>query len=369
MSTDQLRTVATGVKANPLATLQGYFTTHRKQLEAALPAHLKADRMARLALTSMSQNPKLMECDPKSVFGSVITASQLGLEIGVLGQGYLVPYKKTCQFIPGWQGLVDLVSRAGRATVWTGAVFQGDAFDYQLGDSPFARHKPSGEDDPRLLTHVYAIGRVNGSEWPVIEVWPIARVWKHRDRYNKVGSSHYSYGNEEMYARKVVLLQVLKYVPKSIELQNAMTVNEAHEAGQSTIIDGDFVKVDDEDQEQPTEGAVVATVEPKPSPQASVGTAGRSSPPPPPPTSPPAGAAATPAKAEQQAPAAKSKGTAKARDDFMARMKEAKDIPGLTAIAQESSTLEWSDAMFSALNDTYFDCEAALQPKGEAVKA
>jgi recombination protein RecT len=114
-------------------------------------------------------------------------------------------------------------------------VFQGDEFDYALGDSPFVKHKPSGESDPDLLTHVYAIGRVKGSEWPVIEVWPIARVKKHRDRYNKVGNRHYSHQNWEMYARKVVLLQVIKYMPASADLAAAVALNDAAEVGHQNL--------------------------------------------------------------------------------------------------------------------------------------
>ena len=235
-----------GKPVNSVATVSKYFEQYKAQLTAALPKHLTADRMSRLALTALSQNKALAECDPKSLFGSVIIASQLGLEIGVLGQGYLVPYKGKATFIPGWQGLVDLVSRAGRATVWTGGVFEGDKFEFQLGDSPFIKHVPMGEDDPRLLTHVYSVGRVNGSPMPVIEVWPIKRVLKHRDKYNKVGLQHYSHNHWEMYARKVVLLQVIKYLPKSVELSNALKTEIAYEEGKEMVLDGEFMNLGDD---------------------------------------------------------------------------------------------------------------------------
>ena len=109
-------------------------------------------------------------------------------------------------------------SSAGRASIWTGAVFEGDEFDYALGDRPFVTHKPGGEDDPKKLTHVYCVGRIKGAEWPVIDVWTASKVEKHRDRYNRQGNKHYSYRNWEMYARKVVLLQVIKYMPASTEI-------------------------------------------------------------------------------------------------------------------------------------------------------
>lgn len=229
--------------SSAVASFSRFMDSFKSQMALALPKHLTADRMARLALSAFSSNPKLQACEPRTIAASIMTASTLGLEPGVNGQGFLVPYGRTCTFVPGWKGLVDIANRSGRATVWTGAVFQGDDFDYALGHNPFVHHRPGEEDDPEMLTHVYAIGRVKGSDWPVIEVWPIGKVWKHRNQYNKVGNNHYSYRDPEMYARKVPLLQVLKYMPSSIELANALTAATAAEQGRGTVIDGDFVTV------------------------------------------------------------------------------------------------------------------------------
>lgn len=240
---------------SPASTINHYFSQHKAQLLAALPKHMTPDRMARLAMTAFSQSLELQKCDPKSIFASVIVASQLGLEPGVNGHGYLIPYGKTCTFIPGWRGLVDLVSRSGRATVWTGAVFRGDHFEFQLGTDQFIKHVPCGEDDVNLLTHVYAVGKVNGAELPVIEVWPMSKVIRHRDRHNKVGQKHYSFKYLEMYARKVCLLQVLKYMPMSIELSSAIAVQNNAEDGKATdYINGEFVTLDDtQETDAPTE--------------------------------------------------------------------------------------------------------------------
>lgn len=246
MSNESLKTALAekSKEPSPMQNFNSFLLKKKDQLAAALPKHITSDRMIRIVMTNVQKAPKLLQCSMESVWGSIITASQLGLEPGVLGQGYLIPYKGICTFVPGWQGLVDLASRSGRCAVWTGAVFEGDAFDWSLGDDPYIKHQPCGEDDPRLITHVYAVGRVKGSDWPVIEVWSYDRVWRHRDKYNKVGTDHYSYKNEEMYARKVVLLQVLKYMPKSIELTAALTADTAAESGQSSFIDGDYSVVD-----------------------------------------------------------------------------------------------------------------------------
>lgn len=247
MTVANLKAAATGqVAVSPVAKFSNFLDKLKPQLTMALPKHMNADRMARLALTAFSTTPALQQCTPQSIAACIMTAAQLGLEPGIGGQGYLIPYKNTCTFVPGWKGLVDLVSRSGRATVWTGAVFEGDEFDYQLGDAPFCRHRPG--DNEGKFTHVYAIGRVKDAQMPVIEVWSRGKVEKHLKQYNKVGERHYAKASEnnfEMYARKVALLQVLKYMPSSIELHNAVEVSHAAEEGRGAVIEGDFVTVQD----------------------------------------------------------------------------------------------------------------------------
>ena len=220
------------------ADLMRFLETGKGAVAMALPKHLNPDRMLRLAVTCFSTTPALRNCTGQSILASIVVASQLGLEPGVAGQAYLIPYGPNCTLVPGWQGLVGLLNNSGRATAWTGAVFEGDVFDFQLGSAPRCVHIP-GENfgDPEKLKWVYACGKVNGSEQPVIEAWPMTRVWKHRDRFNKVGQKHYSYQHPEMYARKVVLLQVLKYMPRSIELNNAITAANAAEEGRTTKVE------------------------------------------------------------------------------------------------------------------------------------
>lgn len=244
--TEGLKAKITGAAVSPTVQFSNFLEKLKPQLALALPKHMNADRMARLALTQFSVSPDLQACTPQSIAGSIMTAAQLGLEPGINGQGYLIPYKGTCTFVPGWKGLVDLVARSGRATVWTGIVYPGDKFEYQLGDSPFCRHIPGdglGEDFPEF-THVYALGRVRDASMAVIEVWTRAKVKKHLKQFNKVGPRHYALKDEnnlEMYARKVALLQVLKYMPSSIEIATALDVSAAADDGRQVTIEHGIV--------------------------------------------------------------------------------------------------------------------------------
>lgn len=240
----------------------------KPQMQLALPKHLNSERMARLVLSQYSASTNLQKCDAPSVAQSILQACALGLEPGVGGQGWLIPYYDTkakrhrCQFVPGWRGLVDIAQRSGRASVWTEAVRESDEFSFGLGARPHLEHV-RGEEDDSPITHFYAVGWVRDAQWPIIEVWSIGKVRNHLNKFNKVGEKHYALkdaNNFEMYGRKVALLQCLKYLPCSIEMSNAMAVSNAVDQGRDAnmTIDGDFAFVaddyDDDDQRDSSSG-------------------------------------------------------------------------------------------------------------------
>ena len=247
MTTADLKAVATGEKKqSPVAAFSNFMDKLKPQMALALPKHLTADRMTRLALTAFSTSEPLQRCTTKSIAASIMTAGQLGLEPGVNGAGFLVPYGTTCTFVPGWKGLVDLVSRSGRGTVFTGVIFKDQEYTFIDGAKrDLIIHNETDLDDPEDITHAYAIGWVKDATMPIIELWRVSKIKKHRDNYNKQGQKHYSFRDWEMYARKVPLLQVIKYMPCSIEVANAVALSEAADRGRGAVIEGGFVVEED----------------------------------------------------------------------------------------------------------------------------
>lgn len=227
---------------SPVAQLGNFMDKLKGQLALALPKHLTADRMSRLALTAFSTSQQLQRCNHQSIAASIMTAAQLGLEPGVNGAGFLIPYGTTCTFVPGWKGLVDLVARSGRGTVYTGVIFKDQNYTFTDGARrDLVIHNETELDDASDITHAFAIGWVQGANMPVIELWTVGKITKHRDKYNKVGKKHYSYRDWEMYCRKIPLLQVLKYMPCSVEVSNAIAVSHAAEQGRGATIENGIV--------------------------------------------------------------------------------------------------------------------------------
>src|SRR4051812_13911554 len=112
MSTPTAPTQVATVK--PPIGLQALLEEHKGLIAAALPRHMTPERMIRVALTAIKSNPTLMKCDALSVAACIVQASILGLEpVSFLGEAYLIPFKNkdgsySCQFIPGYQGLIKL---------------------------------------------------------------------------------------------------------------------------------------------------------------------------------------------------------------------------------------------------------------------
>lgn len=257
MTTQTLKAVTSGQVTKP-TTFPAMLEAYKGEIARALPKHLSPDRLARIALTEFRKNPKLGECDPRSVFAAVIQASQLGLEPGLMGQAYLIPYKTECQLIPGYQGLIDLVRRTGMVKrIEAHVVRDEDVFTYRTGMSTTLEHEPALDGDPGELRLAYAVAEFTDGGYHV-EVMTRAQIETIRDRsqgyqmskrYGRPGP--WDTDTEEMW-RKTVIRRICKYLPKSAELATALALDDtaAHGAQHLTTndaIEGTWVPTVDED--------------------------------------------------------------------------------------------------------------------------
>ena len=76
-------------KAKPIEEL---IQKSLNELGKAVPSCMNAERLVRIALTTIRLNPKLTECTPESFLGALFQSAQLGLEPNVEGQAYILPY-------------------------------------------------------------------------------------------------------------------------------------------------------------------------------------------------------------------------------------------------------------------------------------
>lgn len=228
----------------------------KAEIEVAVPATvakwLTPDRMGRIAMTEFRKNQALAKCEPRSVVGAIVQAAQIGLEPGgALGHCYLVPYGQTCQLIIGYRGMIDLARRSGQIeqiNAW--AVRHGDLFEYSFGLDPDIKHVPDDSIEPAGngtdITHVYAVAKLKGGGLQ-FEVMTRAKVEQIRSQ-SKAGNSGPWKTHWEAMAKKTVVRQLFKMLPVSLDIQQAVGLDELADVGKQqneAAIDVEFDVVDD----------------------------------------------------------------------------------------------------------------------------
>lgn len=215
---------------NKIATVQNLLDKLQPQLMKALPKHLSPERMTRIALTELRKIPQLAECDPTSFCGSIMMCAQLGLEPGgALGHIYLIPYGKQVQVILGYRGMIELARRSGQiVSLSAHEVYENDTFEFSYGLEEKLRHVPNMKERGAMIA-VYAVAHLVGGGHQ-IEVMSKEDVDKIRARSKTSGKGPWVSDYEEM-AKKTVLRKLFKYLPVSIEIQRAASMDEQSEIG------------------------------------------------------------------------------------------------------------------------------------------
>jgi recombination protein RecT len=268
MTSQALKAAATGIatksdKPKDLFELINNPNT-KAQIALALPRHMTADRLARIAMTELRRIPKLQQCDPMSFLGAVMQCSQLGLEPGgALGHVYILPFEKRAkqgnqwvtvsteaQVIIGYRGMIDLARRSGQIiSIEARAVYEGDTFDVTLGLNSNITHKPDwnnpNRDNPAKLIFVYAVAKLKDGGIQ-FDVMSRSEVEATRARSKAATSGPWVTDYVAM-ALKTVCRRLFKWLPVSIEVQRAVGLDEQAERGEgqnnASVIDVNMTEV------------------------------------------------------------------------------------------------------------------------------
>lgn len=187
-----------------------------KQFATALPKHINTDRFVRIAITTIRQNPKLAQCSQESLLGALMISAQLGLEPGELGQCYLIPYGRECQFQIGYKGMIELLRRSGQLKdIYAYSVYENDEFEIIYGLHRDLKHKPNLQDRGNFIG-CYCVA-VLKDDVIAFEYMTKKEIEAHGKKFSK------TYGNGpwktdfEAMAHKTVVKKLLKWLPVSVE--------------------------------------------------------------------------------------------------------------------------------------------------------
>ncbi|MBJ8106035.1 MULTISPECIES: recombination protein RecT [Bacillus cereus group] len=255
---NQLANRKANAPATPDQLVEGYMKKMAPRFAEVLPKHMSMERMSRIALTTIRTNPKLLECDVPSLMGAVMQAVQLGLEPGLLGHCYLLPFKNKkqkkmeVQFIIGYKGMIDLARRSGHIqSIYAHAVYENDEFEYELGLHPRLKHKPSfGERGAFIGAYAVAHFKDGGHQ---MEFMPKSEIEKRRQRSAAANSSYSPWTSDyDEMAKKTVVRYMFKYLPISIEVQSQAQHDEV--VRKDITEEPEFIEADPIEVELSTEG-------------------------------------------------------------------------------------------------------------------
>ena len=246
-------------------------------ITAALPRHMDGEKFAKIALTAINKNPKLLECTRESLMLAMLQSAALGLEPNGR-DAHLIPYGNVCQFQLDYKGIVQLVRRSGEiADIHCDVVRRGDLFTYKFGK--VVDHVPwflrDDAKKPATAGEIYAIySRVEmkdgGIACDVMSVEEVNQIrdgrsqgYKSAKKYNKSHPWDYEEqgGSYCEMAKKTVFKRHSKWLPISSELAEALTKED--EADDALVIDAAEIG----------ESVEAAANRPKPPPRAKKGVA------------------------------------------------------------------------------------------------
>lgn len=219
------------------ATIKDQIKQMQSQFALAMPRGMEAAQLVRDAITVISANPKLAQCDPTSVLGSLMTCAQLGLRPNVLGQAYVLPRWSSkargfeASFQIGYQGLIELAYRTGRIqSLIAREVHENDHFDVDYGTADSLIHKPLLTGDRGPVIAYYAVVKYE-PQGQAFLVASRSDIEKHRDKFasarTKEGKIFGPWVDHfDSMALKTVVLMLAKWMPKSTEFAGAISADE-----------------------------------------------------------------------------------------------------------------------------------------------
>jgi phage RecT family recombinase len=187
------------------------------RIKPFLPKGVSYERVVAAAIMAGKNNPAILRCKPESIITAVAKITQWGLEIGETA--HLVPFGDICTPIADYKGLAQLMVASGAVRhVEAVCVYEGDEFHMERGTNASIRHIPTHQSTRGAMTGCYVILRLpfQNSAFDYMSVEDIDAIRQARSKQWKSGPL------PAWYAKKTVVRQVAKMIPKDPRLAQAM---------------------------------------------------------------------------------------------------------------------------------------------------
>lgn len=202
----------------------------------------KAPGFISSVISAVNGNTMLQTADPQSILNSAVIAATLDLPINSnLGLSAIVPYYDSklrttvAQFQLVYKGLIELCLRSGQfSSLIDEVVYEGQLVKKNKFTGEYIFDEDSKTSD-KVIGYMAYFRLVNGFE--KTHYMTVGEVEAHAKKYSQSYKKGFGVWKDDFdtMARKTVLkLLLAKYAPKSIEMQRAITFDQATIKGDLT---------------------------------------------------------------------------------------------------------------------------------------
>ena len=183
---------------------------------SALPKHIPYAKFQNTAMLAITQNPRLLSADTKSLFGSFVACAGDGL-LPDGRQATITMFGTTAQYMPMVGGIIEKLRRSGELiTLSANVVYENDVYEYELGDNERIIHKPLKSGDRGKAIAVYANAKLKGGGVQR-EIMTVDEVEQVRNVSKAKNSGPWKDWWSEM-AKKTCIRRLCKMLPSSPEM-------------------------------------------------------------------------------------------------------------------------------------------------------
>jgi recombination protein RecT len=208
-----------------VSNLRADLSRMTREFEAALPQQIPVDRFVRTIVTAVQMQPELLAADRRTLISSCMKAAQDGLLLDGREAGLSVYNDRknggqTVAYLPMVGGILKKIRQSGEiSSIRAHVVYQGDEFDFELGDTERIHHKPNlgAQGNP---VAVYAIAKFKDGDIQR-EVMSLAQVERIRAKATGIGKACWASEWGEM-AKKTVIRRLAKRLPSSNDLDQVL---------------------------------------------------------------------------------------------------------------------------------------------------
>lgn len=222
--------------------IKSFVTTIERYEKDNLPKLLEAHgistaKFTQIVISEVKKSQKMQEAfmnNPASLFASILHCAELGLNPSeMVGDFFFIPFKGGIKPILGYKGLINLILRSGKvAKISCEVVYEGDDFEYELGLEPKLAHIPNHNASRKStdIKWIYAVAKLSDGEL-VFKVMSRDEIMAIANISNVTNNLYFNDKKDPQnwMAKKTVLKQLSKLLPKDYYGQKAVSVDDSLE--------------------------------------------------------------------------------------------------------------------------------------------